>query len=534
MAADTSSLAHPWKKHAEATAYARELLQAQLRPIVVDVGEPGGEVRMSAEHGVQLLELKSALTEDERASPNHFSRECGRKVWDRFVETGAAEAGGRRSNMVIYGTPGVGKTRSIAYGLKKLLEAGRMVIVDFRRDRSMFAFAPRKDNQGQVIDCEAWHCSVASDLGSERDIINLDNKEGRCLIVDSFEGDRGYLGAMSMRKVVLTPAENSVCKNLIRYDGARSSCITPCTREELLAMHSVWRGATRLSRDEVESRFCVIGGVPRFVFACAQRYAWQASVIRAAACKLAPRQVAWIVERHYFSEKVGFGRKYNAALLAVEASPSSEYALKTSPVSEYARCLCYAQAYDRVAALARRLEVAAFFEKAALGMLMELAAVRATRLGERDARLQTVELALNHTGLCPVFACSQEDFFRKVQSLPRADELGGRPSPIVVASRCGEQGAHAAGARNRLYIAAEGALHPLRFSAIEPFLRGAGGECRKLQVVFVVRPEHLVSFTKQQVIECNSKQRREATLYIEQLAVGFHQLWPLSSAEEEL
>lgn len=76
----------PWRANKAAVAYARELLGAQLQPIMVDVAKAGEAKQLSDEHGVELLELKSVLVGYEFPdNSQHFSRRCVRLVWDEIA-----------------------------------------------------------------------------------------------------------------------------------------------------------------------------------------------------------------------------------------------------------------------------------------------------------------------------------------------------------------------------------------------------------------------------------------------------------------
>jgi hypothetical protein len=152
----------PWEADKVATKYARELLAAQLQPIIVDMATAGKKEDLHDDHGVQLLKLDTALFRDEEGgNSDHLSRQCIRGIWDEIASSTFGKTR-RKLDVVIVGTPGIGKSRSITYGLKKLLEAGRTVIAEFRRDGSVFTFCPKKDSDGKVVECAVWRCGLGS------------------------------------------------------------------------------------------------------------------------------------------------------------------------------------------------------------------------------------------------------------------------------------------------------------------------------------------------------------------------------------
>jgi hypothetical protein len=149
----------PWENCRIAALFARELIEAKLEPLTATVRSEDGEERVRSDNGGMLLRTATPLFEDEFMWPHHFSLRCLREIcvglasfkYDRLKS---------RFEAIFVGAPGSGKSRSIVYGLKKLFEAGRIVVLELRRDKIMFAFVPRKSADGKA-EYDAWWCEMS-------------------------------------------------------------------------------------------------------------------------------------------------------------------------------------------------------------------------------------------------------------------------------------------------------------------------------------------------------------------------------------
>jgi hypothetical protein len=171
-------------------------------------------------------------------------------------------SGDDRKDIVITGTPGVGMSRSITYGLKRLLEAGRRVVLDLRREGRVFAFEPKRDRSGKVYDCRAWVCrhNDLETCAALRD-------RNVCFIVNSGSYDYDSIPLVAAQRVLVGPLDSCINDTLFA-EGAEFRVVPPCSREELIAIQSVWH----LTPGQVCAKFSAVGGVTRRIFSHGKEY----------------------------------------------------------------------------------------------------------------------------------------------------------------------------------------------------------------------------------------------------------------------
>lgn len=496
----------PWETDESAAEYARQVVAAPLRPILANVGEIGDEERLCERHGVQLLELDAALMEDEKWCPHHFSRGCAREIWEP-IASWSAESEMLRFDVVVMGTTGVGKTRSITFALKRLLQAGRVVILQLQRERMVYAFVPLGGEQGTA----AWKCAMTHFNPNQCRALR---DRRTCFIVDSKMDVTAPVGIFAAQRVLVCSAQTIVAENLIA-EGAQVRLMPACTREEVLAMWSAWSGPAKLSRREVCTRFRAIGGVPRFIFARARRFDWHVAAVRAGVCRLDPSRLVRLLAGRAGIAEVGHEDGFTTDVIAYEPGPLGA-APRIRLISEYAQLLGVGWVYSRLA-LGRSVgDFNDLYRTAAIGSLLRRTSFAARRLGAPERSEERLES--NHLGLHPVFTSTLEEFEGRASSLPKAKEIGVELSPLYLppAGRI-EQGIDAAGACDRLYIATRVPDCPVKHAAIAPFYRDAGV---KVQMVFIVPQALFDSFRAQPIVDCPPSVRRQAHAHVEQLVVA--------------
>jgi hypothetical protein len=220
-----------------------------------------GEERVTSDHGVMLLRTTTPLLEDEVVWPHHFSRRCLRDIWDGLASF-KYDRFKSRFDAIVVGAPGSGKSRSIVYGLKKLFEAGRTVVLELRRDKNVFAFVPKNAADGKV-EYDAWRCGFS------------DFKEGKCAAVKRV--DTCYImdataklpkNPSGVAQRILVSEPNKENYDDLNKEKARTRFVPPWTLEEMCALQEHWTGPedSQLDRAELLQRFFILGGLPRFVF----------------------------------------------------------------------------------------------------------------------------------------------------------------------------------------------------------------------------------------------------------------------------
>jgi hypothetical protein len=75
-----------------------------------------------------------------------------------------------RKSAIITGNPGIGKSRSMNYFLKLLLEKQKTVVYEVRKERTVYAFIPQEKGEYTV-----WRCSLPWNPNSCPILDNSDN-----------------------------------------------------------------------------------------------------------------------------------------------------------------------------------------------------------------------------------------------------------------------------------------------------------------------------------------------------------------------
>ena len=97
--------------------------------------------------GVKHIAMTHFLQENEEKSPDLFIRNSQRELWNEilsYIEITYS------SHAIITGNPGIGKSRSMAYFLRLLLQKGKTVIYETRKDKIAFIFIPQEDGKYKV------------------------------------------------------------------------------------------------------------------------------------------------------------------------------------------------------------------------------------------------------------------------------------------------------------------------------------------------------------------------------------------------
>jgi hypothetical protein len=115
--------ANKWKESPKKTEYANELLTAK-------------EEDLSS--GVKRLAMNFWLQDNEKDSRDLFTRNCQRELWNELLSYLEAT---KSSHAIITGNPGIGKSRSMAYFLKLLLQGGKTLIYETRKDFTTYQIA---------------------------------------------------------------------------------------------------------------------------------------------------------------------------------------------------------------------------------------------------------------------------------------------------------------------------------------------------------------------------------------------------------
>ena len=132
-----------WETDRNMTSYARQLLAA--KPIHDDLAQ-------KAE--LYIYDLNICLHEPERRNTKLFVRKHAREVWDEVLQHDYDKS-------AVIGSPGIGKSWSSAFYVKKLLENKKLVAYEARQSNAVYMFVPPgKDNGNEEY--VAYRTSIQS------------------------------------------------------------------------------------------------------------------------------------------------------------------------------------------------------------------------------------------------------------------------------------------------------------------------------------------------------------------------------------
>ena len=472
-----------------------------------------GEERITSDHGVMVLRNRTPLFKEEGGFPFHFSRLSLREVWDELTRF-KFKRGEDRLDAVIVGAPGSGKSRSIVYGLKKLFEARRTVVVELRRDGTVFAFVPTK--RGDQVEYEAWRCSTKD--FDEANCAALMNEDA-CYIMDAVAKDPKRPGILGAQRIMVTSPEPNNYENM-RKEHAEIFFTPPWTLEEMCVLQEHWSGpmGTKVDRAELLRRFYILGGIPRHVFETVNEFKSAASLLLGDALKLSAQEAHNVLTGKVSPEDFSGDKTFRSKLASFFPTPPYRTS-KIDFVSPYTRALALSHAYETLLNATQRPPGDKLFEQAALGLLARSGSLLAkrlpyTKLSSKRKLYETIKFERG-THL-PQVAVTQADFVSAARKLKaeaelEPDEAG---APLLVPGVGNQPAVDAADARDRFYQITQAPKHVITCKAIKELYTDENGAKRKIKLIFVVHPASKLSSAQE--FKGSDEEKREAMQYVEQ------------------
>ena len=216
-----------------ATAFANEL---------ASIGQP-----QALDAGVQLFKLNRSLTADYGMSGTALlSRTTIRVAWDAAFEEMEQ---GHALRVAMVGMPGIGKSRSLTYGLWRLMtrEVPPVVVFEARRGQKVFIFTWQK-NQWVVrsVDINDWKPASCKYLEDERNFY----------LIDAFKATREDV-IVPAKTIKACSPDREHHSDFVK-DGGIYVHVEAWSEEEVEAAHPYIDGAPELS--EMLTRFEQVGG----------------------------------------------------------------------------------------------------------------------------------------------------------------------------------------------------------------------------------------------------------------------------------
>jgi len=240
-----------WKVHEKATLYANELISAMLN---------------GKGNGVEVIEMTNWLQVSEGTSPFIISCVAQRNLWKEVLSI----TSNPNTNVLVTGSPGIGKSRSMAYLLKELLSLGKTVVYEAAKEGNIFVFKVKRgsvDGDGDMvigdgIGMNNLEYEVMSKYGAAIDAVELEDANNFYLIDPGEDSAEPKL--VNAHTIMASSPNSSRYKGFAeKLDRTTTLYMSLWERSELEVMCRIL--SLGITSEVFESRFYFVGGRPRYV-----------------------------------------------------------------------------------------------------------------------------------------------------------------------------------------------------------------------------------------------------------------------------
>ena len=263
----------PWEPDLEATQHIQQLLH--MEPRKVEFGCDGDYL--------EVFQMDTPLQSDDYATssalvvlPNM------RLMWECFSNRSADVPVGKDQRWVVVGSPGLGKSRSIPYAIRLMIQRRRelvkdgvpmpVVVFEHRNDKLTWVFAP-VDADAKDTEYQAW--SVPRSKWAA-DVMPAVRNQHNILVVDASQppGHGGEMpGLFAATTVYVCSPDPRHYSEFAKHKGEGTFIYGgPGCAEALVAAAKYMAPDRGLSDAEVRRRIEVVGPFPRRVFATPAGY----------------------------------------------------------------------------------------------------------------------------------------------------------------------------------------------------------------------------------------------------------------------
>jgi hypothetical protein len=208
--------------------------------------------------------MKCYLQANEKNHPAIITRECQRALWKEALRI-MKDKTDSHDHILVTGSPGIGKSRSMAFFLRMLLEQGETVVYHVDKENKFFLFKPKStegggEDEGNVV-YEATEVSEVSPSKIE-ELRNPDN----FFLIDPSETMNDPVEVAAHSLLVSSPKIERFKGFAVKRPTQTSKLYMPdAEKAELVAMRGILApGGT--TEEDVEGWFHDLGGRLRTVF----------------------------------------------------------------------------------------------------------------------------------------------------------------------------------------------------------------------------------------------------------------------------
>lgn len=456
--------------------------------------------------GVTMIQLSKLLQKDNLSSRHLFTRHDSRLMWQEVYKYLSRDG----THALVTGNPGIGKSRSLMYMIKLLLEDSKLVIFESRRQKQFFAIVPPAKH-GKGNSYKVWSTSA---VGFNFLCPALQDPSNFYLV------DPGAVAegpTFVEAHIVLAASPNrDHYHEFIKDKGVQMYMMPPWTCNELIAVRSVIDNEAPLSESEISSRFYKFGGIPRYVYALNQQYH---DAIETALSELSFTQLLKSMEKGSIIEMNQSSAQRVPSILfqykCVTIDQQASYKMESSNYRlEIASGFVLEQTHNRFwkeIANALNPKSIDYTGSFALGRFFEAVAVRSLSNGgifkvhpltAGSSQHVNSELTLSKAGETSTTSKSHAAFFNAVAELPSSVD-GGSKRAVVVPGASNQPVVDMMDAKNRAYQCTLQATHSVKAN-LAALLKKTNSP---LDLYFVVPPARFEEFhlPTSTIVEWNGK-----------------------------
>jgi hypothetical protein len=211
--------------------------------------------------------MKGYLQSNEKEHRDIITRDCQRALWKEALRI-MKDKTDSHDHILVTGSPGIGKSRSMAFFLRLLLEKGETVVYHAEKENKFILFKPKlKEGGGEDEGNVVYEAMEASDVSPSK-IEELKNPDNFYLI-DPSETMNDPVEVEAHSLMVSSPKLERYKGFADKRPGQTTKLYMPdAEKAEVVAMRSIL--APKTTEKDVEGWFHDFGGRLRTVFASAE------------------------------------------------------------------------------------------------------------------------------------------------------------------------------------------------------------------------------------------------------------------------
>ncbi|OLP74187.1 hypothetical protein AK812_SmicGene46348, partial [Symbiodinium microadriaticum] len=233
-----------WIVDAEATAFANELRMAQPLNASNCADQNRTDVASARAAGIEIFPLNTSLNPKE-ANPWLLVRRQQREVWRAAFNA--------LQDVVVTGSPGIGKSFSMSFLLRALMKANKTFVFEARKWNRAYLFKPHADGTYEVgsVDLEDWRPGACDELKDPENYY----------VIDPGTAEKGGICHVAAKTVVAPSPDPKHLGDWKKLIGLQYLYMAPCSLQEARCIVKCLR--PELNENQVDERYRRFGGIVR-------------------------------------------------------------------------------------------------------------------------------------------------------------------------------------------------------------------------------------------------------------------------------